>query len=185
MITRWIQYLLICTIGLTNAFAADEPNYPPPPTGVNWGWQAEIMFNFDSASILKEEKVTLDQIAATLNQYTDINVLITGRADNYGNIEYNRKLSTKRANAISNYLVKAGVAKRRIMMQAMGEERPVTNNACPEDRKRNRRVDLAFFPNGYEYTIETPETVRNESQPRAGECEELKEKLQPRTFNRW
>jgi hypothetical protein len=189
MVKKTIQYLLLlaCTIGWTNTIFADSPEdeYPPAPVGIVWGWQGEVLFDFDKAVIRKGDKVTLDQIATTLQQYSEVNLLVTGHTDNSGNLEYNRKLSARRGDAIVNYLVKKGIVKHRIIVQATGEERPVTNNACPEDRERNRRADLAFFPNGYEYSIKTPESMRDESQPQAGECEELKARLQPKPSNIW
>jgi hypothetical protein len=146
--------------------------YPPPPPGIQWGWQGEVLFKFDSAAIRAADKPFLNDIATTLKNEPDVSVLITGHTDNTGDLSYNRQLSNKRVKALINYFVSKKIGKNRIASQSTGEQRPVSSDACSEDRERNRRADIAFFPTG-----ETPplsEPVHGESKPEAGECEELK-----------
>lgn len=153
---------------------AEQEVYPLPPQGVQWGWQGEVLFKINSAKIQSQFKPFLNSMATLLVKYpAKINLLITGRTDNTGDLEYNRKLSLRRIDAISSYLTKQGVLPRQIETQAVGEQRPVSNNACTEDRERNRRTDLAFFPVG----VVPPkiETVHGETQPQLGECEKLKQ----------
>ena len=164
--------IVLLLLSLSSVIA--EEVYPPPPQGVQWGWQGEVLFKINSANIQSQFKPFLDTIVTLLVRYPDkINLLITGRTDNTGDIEYNRKLSLRRIEAISNYLIKQGVLPRQIETQAVGEQRPVSNNACTEDRERNRRTDLAFFPIG----VVPPKTeiVHGETQPQFGECEKLKQ----------
>jgi outer membrane protein OmpA-like peptidoglycan-associated protein len=147
--------------------------YPQPPVGIHWGWQGHVLFKIDSAKIQKTEKPLLNQIVELLYQHPNVNILITGRTDNTGDIKYNQRLSVQRMNAVLSYLIDKGIPSQRIVSQATGEQRPTASNACPEDRLRNRRADLAFFPSGYEPQL--ARLVSSESQPQPGECEAARE----------
>lgn len=167
---------IIWLFGFSTAMSAqNDPaqNYPPPPAGIHWGWQGNILFKIDSAKLQDEYKLLLNQIVELLYQNPTVNVLITGRTDNTGNIEHNQRLSVQRINAVLSYLVDKGIPAQRIVTQATGEQRPAASNACPEDRSRNRRADIAFFPSGYEPQF--ARLIGGESQPEAGECEQARE----------
>ncbi|WP_157237557.1 OmpA family protein [Beggiatoa alba] len=158
---------------LSSAVYATEDNYPPPPTGITWGWQDNVFFALNHAILRKTDLPVLNRLAMTLQQYPAVNLLITGRADNTGEENYNRQLSSKRAQAVKQYLLKQGVSIHQLHVQEIGEQRPVASDACPEDRERNRRVDLAFFPQGY--LPDRPTPVQGDTSPHAGECETVKE----------
>lgn len=180
---RKLLIVLFLSTGLlgSEAFAVSQAEeYPPAPPGIRWGWQGHVLFDIDSARLHAEAKALLKQSAELLRQNPSVNILITGHTDNTGNIEYNQQLSIKRVTAVSNYLFKRGIHYSRIITHATGEQRPVSSNACPEDRSRNRRADLAFFPNGYQPQYAQP--IVNETQPQAGECEQAREesaRMQP------
>jgi hypothetical protein len=144
--------------------------YPAPPQGLRWGWQDAVLFEFNSARLQKRSHSALQNVVDTLQRYTDVNVLITGHADNTGDAAYNRRLSEQRMKAVVQFLQNKGIPSRRIVTQAFGEQRPTGSNACPEDRQRNRRVDLAYFPAGY--SAESSTASFGESPPIAGSCEE-------------
>ncbi|OQW93426.1 MAG: hypothetical protein BWK79_11230, partial [Beggiatoa sp. IS2] len=148
---------------------------PPAPAGIHWGWQGQVLFKIDSARLQDEYKLLLNQIVELIYQNPTVNVLITGRTDNTGNLEYNQRLSIQRVNAVLSYLIDKGIPSQRIVTQATGEQRPAASNACPEDRLRNRRADIAFFPSGYEPQLAC--LVSSESQPQPGECEEAREDM--------
>lgn len=160
----------ILLVVFSNALAA-EADYPPPPVGIHWGWQTQILFDLNSAKLHEEYKSGLTKIAAILKRHPEVSLLITGRADNTGDLAYNRRLSQKRIQGIMTYLTQKGVAPQRIHTQALGEQRPISSNACFEDRQRNRRADLAFFPTGTSPPVSS--TVEGDTQPIPGECEQF------------
>lgn len=150
--------------------AADTLNpLTPAPEGLQWGWQTAVQFKLNSSHLNKPEKIVLKQIAQQLVLHKDIIVLLTGHTDNTGDVEYNRQLSLKRVHAVKQYLVKQGVFVARIQQQAVGENSPVASNRCKNDRQRNRRVDIAFYP----VNTPLPSITINmgyDTQPHAGEC---------------
>jgi hypothetical protein len=160
-----------------SVFALPQDDYPAPPSGVEWGWQAEVLFKINSAKLRTEDRPTLNQLADIMLSNPEVSLLITGRADKTGNLTLNQKLSHQRVNAVRSYLIKKGIASTRITMQSLGEQRPVANDACPADRARNRRADLAFFPTGSAPPVSRP--VHADESPEPGECEEAEEDARP------
>lgn len=159
--------------------AIEEPassRYPAPPQGIQWGWQGAVLFQLNSAKLEQQYTPMLQTLANTLARYPDVNIIITGHTDNTGDLAYNRKLSEQRVASIVNFFSQQGVLPRRIVSQAVGEQRPTSSNACADDRKRNRRADLAFFPQGY--PPEQAQLVDGETTPQQGECEAQRQMLE-------
>lgn len=148
--------------------AATTP-YPPPPQGIQWGWQGAVLFQLNSAQLAAQYQPMLLSLTAHLQRYPEIQVLITGHTDNTGNVDYNRQLSTQRVDAVARFFQQQGILPRRIITQAAGEQRPTSSNACASDRQRNRRADIAFFPQGMPPA--SVALVTGETAPQAGECE--------------
>jgi len=106
-------------------------------------------FNFDrlnfatgSASILPESEEQLNNIAAVLKAYPDVNVKVGGYTDNTGDPAANRKLSQQRADAVRQALVRKGVAANRTVAEGYGSDHPVGDNTTEEGRAQNRRIAL-------------------------------------------
>lgn len=100
-----------------------------------------INFEFDKSIIKKESYPYLDKIVRLMKN-TPIRIIIKGHTDNVGNEEYNLNLSKKRAEAVYNYLIKAGVEAGRLKYEYYGMSRPITTNDTPEGRLTNRRVEF-------------------------------------------
>ena len=106
-------------------------------------------FNFDrlnfatgSASILPESEVQLNNIAAVLKAYPDVNVKVGGYTDNTGNAAANRTLSQQRAKAVRQALIGKGIAANRLVAEGYGSDHAVGDNATEEGRAQNRRIAL-------------------------------------------
>jgi outer membrane protein OmpA-like peptidoglycan-associated protein len=59
----------------------------------------------------------------------------------------NQKLSERRAANVKAVLVEGGVPADRLSVVGYGATRPVGDNATPEGRAQNRRVQLEIRPN--------------------------------------
>ena len=88
----------------------------------------------------------LNQVARLLKQRPDIKLVqVEGHTDSQGSSAYNLDLSQRRAQAVLDYLVKAGVAKDRMVARGFGEEVPIESNETEEGRARNRRVEFVIL----------------------------------------
>ena len=86
---------------------------------------------------------TLDQAVSVLNQQPDLKVEVDGHTDSIGSDAYNQALSERRAQIVANYLTSHGVDQGRISgVQGFGEQKPIADNATPDGRAQNRRVEL-------------------------------------------
>lgn len=105
---------------------------------------ADILFDFNKATLRRDVEFNLVKIATILNQYREMNVLVEGHTDAIGTDEYNLTLSKKRAQAVSDFLESQGVDAKRLSWEGYGKTRPVADNNTEEGRQKNRRVDLVI-----------------------------------------
>ena len=103
---------------------------------------ADAQFDFDSARL--KANADLPALASQLNQLEVEGVTIIGHTDSVGSEAYNQVLSEKRAQAVADYLVEKGIPKERLTVEGKGERQPIADNATPEGRVLNRRVEIEF-----------------------------------------
>ncbi|MBP9791950.1 MAG: peptidoglycan-associated lipoprotein Pal [Rickettsiales bacterium] len=99
-----------------------------------------VLFSVNGATLDNESRATLDRQAEWLERYRDIKIIIEGHCDERGTREYNLALGAKRANAVKDYLVAAGINPKRVATISYGKERPVVEGVGPEVWKQNRRA---------------------------------------------
>jgi outer membrane protein OmpA-like peptidoglycan-associated protein len=102
-----------------------------------------ILFATNSASIRPESTPTLAEIARMLRDHPELRLGIEGHTDTDGETAYNQTLSQQRAAAVKAYLVERHrIAEARLQAAGFGESRPAADNASPEGKQQNRRVEL-------------------------------------------
>ena len=69
---------------------------------------------------------------------------MAGHADRSGSPAYNQGLSQRRAQNVAAELVRLGVQREAISVQAFGESRPLVATADGVREMQNRRVEIAF-----------------------------------------
>jgi len=126
------------------------PPAPPPPQVQKITLDAKALFDFDKAVLKPEGKTAIDsQVVSKLSQVQTLQVvLVTGHTDRLGSEAYNQSLSTRRADAVRDYLISKGVPKDKIESIGMGEKQPVVQ--CDQKNRKeliaclqpNRRVDV-------------------------------------------
>ena len=105
-----------------------------------------ILFDTGSATIQPESTPTLKEIARTLQQHGDLRLRIEGHTDNTGNADANQQLSERRAAAVLAYLVqREGIDASRLESAGLGQTAPAADNATPEGKQTNRRVELVVL----------------------------------------
>ena len=103
-----------------------------------------IFFETGRATIKSVSFSLLDEVARALQANPSIRIRIEGHTDSQGKDRYNLKLSRARAKAVRKYLVRRGVAGRRMVSQGYGETRPISDNRTAEGRAENRRVEFVI-----------------------------------------
>jgi outer membrane protein OmpA-like peptidoglycan-associated protein len=106
-----------------------------------------ILFDVDKAVIKPTAKDSIAKAAEVLVKYPDTYITVEGHTDSTGTAEYNQKLSERRAEAVRDQLLRDGVPATRVSVKGYGESNPVADNATPEGRQSNRRVQFEIRPN--------------------------------------
>ncbi len=99
-------------------------------------------FDFAKYNIRPGDAAVLDEAAATLKANPGVTVDVNGYTDAIGSVEYNQKLSERRAASVVRYLVKAGISEDRLVPKGFGKTDFVATNDTAEGRAQNRRVEL-------------------------------------------
>lgn len=102
-----------------------------------------ILFAVDSDRIRPESTPTLDEIGRMLEDHSDLRISIEGHTDSDGDDAYNLELSERRAAAVKQFLIdEYGIDAGRLETTGLGETVPAADNATPEGKQQNRRVEL-------------------------------------------
>lgn len=102
-----------------------------------------ILFDFDKDTLRADSKPQLEEIAKLLKDTPTLKVLIVGHTDAKGAIDYNQKLSERRARAVVETLARDfGIERGRLTPVGVGMAAPVATNRTDEGRGKNRRVEL-------------------------------------------
>ena len=119
-----------------------------------------ILFDFNKSTLKPEAKEQLNKFASEMSDMTDTGITVYGHTDNIGSEAANKKISLQRAESVGNYLNQRGIAKDRIVMDGLGFDQPVADNATEEGRAQNRRVEI--FVTANEKMIEEAAKQANE-----------------------
>ena len=103
-----------------------------------------VLFLSAKSTLLPSAKVKLDQVAKALLAVSARNLIVEGHTDSIGSESYNQDLSQRRADAVRDYLVQNGFPSDRIQTRGMSEGSPIGDNASPEGRANNRRVEIVI-----------------------------------------
>ncbi len=105
---------------------------PVPKPWVKVTLQADSLFGFDQDSLQADGKQALDKMLQELKDVNVDAVQVTGHTDRLGSAAYNAKLSTRRADAVRNYLVQVGgMPANLVTATGVGSAQPETSpNDC-------------------------------------------------------
>jgi len=104
---------------------------------------SKIFFTASSAAINDAGASLVSQLVSLLRKYPNAKVTIAGHASSDGSAAYNQKLSEKRANAVRDAVIAAGIDADRVDAKGYGENQPIDKNSTRAGRSKNRRVDFA------------------------------------------
>lgn len=113
---------------------------------------SEVFFDSGKNDVKEDGKLSLQKVAEVLNSgVPNSNVAVEGHTDNdqikYSAWTSNWELSSARALAVLHYLVdECKIRPQRLSANGYGEFRPVAPNDSPENKERNRRVEIVILP---------------------------------------
>jgi outer membrane protein OmpA-like peptidoglycan-associated protein len=128
-----------------SANAVCKPPPPPPPPSPPPAAKLilrGVHFAFNRYNIRPEDAAVLDEAVAALKNNPNVTVDVNGYCDSVGSVAYNLRLSTRRAEAVVDYLEKNGIPADKLVAHGYGKTNFVATNSTAEGRAQNRRVEL-------------------------------------------
>jgi len=103
-----------------------------------------VRFDFDKSDIKPEYRDTLNRIAGILMTLKGYTINVYGYTDDVGTQAYNLQLSQRRAEAVRNFLVQAGISPTIMNTKGFGKSDPRVSGAGEKARAANRRVEIGI-----------------------------------------
>ena len=110
-----------------------------------------LKFAFDRAELSVSDRELLSRVAGILATAHDYTISVNGHTDDVGSEAYNRKLSERRAQAVRDYLVQAGLSPEILSVEGHGKSLPLVKGTSDAARAKNRRVELGIVNTNIKY----------------------------------
>ena len=104
--------------------------------------KARIRFESGRATIDQDSRGLLDRLIQTALRCPTANIEVAGHTDSDGDNAANMSLSEKRAQAVADYLVLAGLPNARLKAVGYGSTQPLAPNDSEDNKAKNRRIDF-------------------------------------------
>ncbi|MCP3475014.1 OmpA family protein [Bradyrhizobium sp. CCGUVB1N3] len=104
--------------------------------------KGKIRFEPKRATIDPDSAGLLDHLIETALRCPNATIEVAGHTDADGEDAFNQALSEKRAQAVIDYLVKAGLPADRFTAVGYGSTQPVAGNDTDEGKAQNRRIEF-------------------------------------------
>ncbi len=118
-----------------------NPQEAAVPTSEKISVAADALFDFNKATLRPAGKAKLDELVAKADAINLEVILAVGHTDRLGSVEYNQRLSERRAAAVKDYLVSKGIDPSRVYAEGKGKSQPVTGDTCVGNKKTKALVD--------------------------------------------
>jgi len=121
---------------------------PPGPDKViltpsNIAITDKVQFEVGKADLKPVSYPLLDEVVTVMKGNPQIELVeIGGHTDSTGTAQYNQTLSEKRAQAVADYLIKAGLPAERFSAVGYGSTQPIAGNDTDQGKAQNRRIDF-------------------------------------------
>jgi OOP family OmpA-OmpF porin len=104
--------------------------------------KATIRFETGRADIDRDSAGLLDRLIEIAFRCPSANIEISGHTDAEGEEAANQTLSEKRAQAVVDYLIRAGLPSDRFTAVGYGSVQPLASNETGDGRVQNRRIEF-------------------------------------------
>jgi outer membrane protein OmpA-like peptidoglycan-associated protein len=136
---------------------APAPPTPPPPDAApapvpdavraalqRLGAFSNVHFDLNADTISVASSAVLDSVVAVMGSVPEIRATLIGHTDPRGSVAYNLALGQRRASAVRDYLVHAGVDAGRLSIGSQGKTSPVAIGLGTREHALNRRVEIQY-----------------------------------------
>lgn len=100
-----------------------------------------IYFDTDKSVLKPTSFPALKKLVAILQDAPNLKAEIGGHTDIHGGDEHNLHLSTSRAEAVRDYLIRSGISSNRLSARGYGSTISIATNETEQGRAQNRRVE--------------------------------------------
>lgn len=111
---------------------------------------SDILFSSGSASLSKEGKARVGEVAALLAQLAGRKFQVEGHTDNVPirteQFPSNWELASARALTVLKTMVDAGMPADRVSAASFGDSKPAVPNDTPDGKAQNRRIEIVVVP---------------------------------------
>lgn len=113
--------------------------------GIAVSFENGILFDFDSSNLRASGYENLRKLTRIINRDDETILMIVGHTDSSGDEDYNLRLSERRAQSASRYMISQGLDASRIQIVGRGEYEPIAANDTDASRQENRRIEVAIY----------------------------------------
>ena len=156
--------------------AAPQKAKPKPkkPEMLNIEQKVELQgMEFNKAEMTDDNKADLDKFLAGLGKATKARgpvaigaVIVTGHTDRIGSMNYNMKLSERRAITVKDYIVSKGVDQKLIFWEGKGPKQPIPVTKFCDNKMKRKQLIECLAPNR-RVTVEVVGRAQSLAKPKA------------------
>ena len=103
-----------------------------------------VFFDFDKSNLTPEARKIIATAARAIAAGHETKIKVTGHTDTVGTVQYNIKLSFRRANSVEQELIRDGVPAADIVVDGKGKSDPLVPTADGVREPKNRRAVIEF-----------------------------------------
>ena len=105
---------------------------------------SKLIFAEESPRIRWESYSILDDVVCYLQQFRKVSVHVNAYASCYQSERRTRALTLARGREIANYLWMQNVESRMVIVQGLGDKRPISVDKLCSDSSPNSRIEIIF-----------------------------------------
>jgi OmpA-OmpF porin, OOP family len=104
--------------------------------------RGSILFDLGEATIQTDSAAALDHLVAIAMRCPDAHIEVSGPTDPVSDTQANIELSKRRAQAVANYLVEAGIDSGRLEAVGYGKVEPIASNDVTQSGAQSLRIEF-------------------------------------------
>lgn len=147
---------------------------PKKPAMLNIEQKIELQgIEFNKSEMTTENKADLDKFLGALAKPTKARgpvaigaVVVTGHTDRIGSLNYNMKLSERRAVVVKDYIVSKGVDSKLIFWEGKGPKQPIPVTKFCDNKMKRKQLIECLSPNR-RVTVEVVGRAQSLAKPKA------------------